>query len=99
MANKGCAKQVDEILQFNNMAIFVHCHLKGLLNRPALSRGFTAFERVYPSLSKYFFKVKNFLYWAINRSNFQEAIQSKNLHIFTNLRQINTIFTYLAKLD
>ncbi len=31
-----------------------------------------------------FSKVKNFLYWAIKRSNFQEAIQNTNLHTFTN---------------
>ncbi len=37
-------------------------------------------------------EVMNFLYWANNRSNFQEVIQSKNLHKFTNLKQINTIF-------
>ncbi len=37
-------------------------------------------------------KKKNFLYWAIMRSNFQEAIQSINLHTFTNKR-INVITT------
>ncbi len=36
-------------------------------------------------------KVKNFLYWESKRSNFQEAIQSINLHTFTNKR-INVIF-------
>ncbi len=35
-------------------------------------------------------KVKNFLYWAINRSNFQEAIQTKNLHTFTNTVRLLT---------
>ncbi len=28
--------------------------------------------------------IENFLYWAIKRSNFQEAIQSTNLQTFTN---------------
>ncbi len=36
-------------------------------------------------------KVKNFLNWGIFRSNFQEVIQSANLHTFTN-KQVSVIF-------